>query len=103
TMNTFLGACVELGPEDIDPALVAASSVTYLEGYLWDKPAAKAAFLRAAELAHAAGREVSLTLSDAFCVDRHRDSFLDLIANHVDILFANEAELLSLYQTVSFD
>lgn len=103
TMNTFLGACVNLGPDDIDADLVARAKVTYLEGYLWDRDEAKAAFLKAAKLAHEAGRRVSLTLSDAFCVDRHRDSFRDLINGHVDILFANEAEILSLYQVDSFD
>jgi sugar/nucleoside kinase (ribokinase family) len=103
TMNTFLGACVNLGPDDIDGDLLARAKVTYLEGYLWDRDEAKQAFLKAAKLAHGARRRVSLTLSDAFCVDRHRDSFRDLINGHVDILFANEAELLSLYQTDSFD
>tara|TARA_R110001606_G_scaffold279052_2_gene427597 strand:+ start:235 stop:1233 length:999 start_codon:yes stop_codon:yes gene_type:complete len=103
TMNTFLGACVELGPEDIDGDLLARAKVTYLEGYLWDRDAAKQAFLKAAKLAHGAGRRVSLTLSDAFCVDRHRDSFRELINGHIDILFANEAEILSLYQTDNFD
>jgi sugar/nucleoside kinase (ribokinase family) len=101
TMNTYLGACVELSPADVDAPLVAASAVTYLEGYLWDKPAAKEAFVTAAEIAHASGRDVSLTLSDSFCVDRHRESFLDLVAQHIDILFANEAELKALYQTPS--
>ena len=103
TMNTFLGACVNLGPDDIDGALLARAKVTYLEGYLWDRDEAKAAFLKAARLAHEAGRWVALTLSDAFCVDRHRDSFRELINGHVDVLFANEAEILSLYQTDSFD
>ena len=103
TMNTFLGACVELGPEDVDPKLIADAQVTYLEGYLWDREEAKEAFIRAADAAHEAGREVALSLSDPFCVDRHRDSFLDLVENHVDILFANEDEVLSLYQVVSFD
>lgn len=103
TMATYLGACVELGPEDVDDALIGKSSVTYLEGYLWDKPRAKEAFVKAARLAHEAGRKVALSLSDAFCVDRHRVEFLDLVANHVDILFANEAELLSLYQRDTFE
>jgi sugar/nucleoside kinase (ribokinase family) len=103
TMNTFLGACVNLGPDDIDGDLLARAKVTYLEGYLWDRDEAKAAFLKAAKLAHDAGRRVSLTLSDSFCVDRHRDSFRDLINGHVDILFANEAEILSLYQVDTFD
>jgi sugar/nucleoside kinase (ribokinase family) len=103
TMNTYLGACVELGPEDIPDALIAAAQVTYLEGYLFDPPRAKAAFQKAAELAHAAGRKVSLTLSDSFCVDRYRTEFRQLIEGHVDILFANEAEIGALYETKSFD
>jgi len=103
TMQTYLGACVELGPDDIDPELISKSAVTYLEGYLWDPPSAKEAFLKAAKAAEAAGRKVSLSLSDPFCVDRHRDEFVDLINNHVDILFANEDEIKSLYQVESFD
>lgn len=103
TMQTFLGACVHLGPEDIDAALIAKAKVTYLEGYLWDQPRAKRAFIKAAEAAHAAGREVALSLSDPFCVDRHRADFLDLVAGHVDILFANEAEIMSLCQASEFD
>ncbi|HEY9078646.1 adenosine kinase [Magnetovibrio sp.] len=103
TMNTYLGACVELGPHDVDPSVIRTSKVTYLEGYLWDKEDAKAAFVKAAVLAHEANREVSLSLSDPFCVDRHRDSFLDLVENHVDILFANEDEIKALYQVDSFD
>ncbi|MGE4279284.1 MAG: adenosine kinase [Magnetospirillum sp.] len=103
TMLTYLGACVELTPDDVDEAVIAASAVTYLEGYLYDPPAAKRAFLAASSAAHNAGRLVSLSLSDPFCVDRHRVDFADLVANHVDILFANEAELCSLYQTDDFD
>jgi sugar/nucleoside kinase (ribokinase family) len=103
TMNTYLGACVGLGPEDIDPATIAAAKVTYLEGYLWDPPEAKKAFVKAATLAHGAGRLVSLSLSDAFCVERHRDGFLELVRDHVDVLFANEEEILSLYRAGSFD
>jgi sugar/nucleoside kinase (ribokinase family) len=103
TMNTYLGACVELGPEDVDHEIIAAAQVTYLEGYLFDPPRAKAAFRKAAQLAHAAGRRVSLTLSDPFCVGRHRAEFRDLVANHVDILFANEAEIGALYETDDFD
>jgi len=99
SMNTYLGACVELGPEDIDEELIAGSQVTYLEGYLWDPPRAKEAFLKAAGAAHAAGRKVSLSLSDSFCVHRHHDEFMDLVANHVDILFANEHEIGALYGT----
>lgn len=97
TMCTYLGACVELSPSDIDIELIQRSRVTYLEGYLWDPPQAKEAFLVAAKAAHAHGRLVSLSLSDSFCVSRHRDSFLELVENHVDVLFANESELLSLY------
>ena len=103
TMNTFLGACVELGPEDVDEDLVASSAVTYLEGYLWDPEGAKEAFLKAMGAARAAGRKVALSLSDGFCVDRHRDEFLDLVEHHVDILFANEDEITSLYQVDNFD
>jgi sugar/nucleoside kinase (ribokinase family) len=104
TMNTFLGAAQELHPSDIDPDAIAAARITYLEGYLWDPPYAKAAFRKAAEIAHAAGSRVALTLSDAFCVDRYRPEFLDLIRNGtVDIVFANERELASLYEIVDFD
>jgi len=103
TMNTYLGACVNLGPGDVDEAVVKDAHVTYLEGYLWDPPQAKEAFVKAAKIAHAAGRKVSLSLSDAFCVDRHRESFRDLVANHVDILFANESEIKSLYEVEGFD
>ena len=102
TMNTFLGACVTLGEPDVDPALVAAAAVTYLEGYLFDPPEAQAAFRKAAAAAHAAGRRVALSLSDAFCVNRHRAAFLDLVANHVDILFASETEITALYECNSF-
>ncbi len=103
TMNTFLGACVTLGEADVDPALVAASAITYLEGYLFDPPAAQAAFRKAAAAAHAAGRQVALSLSDAFCVNRHRAAFLDLVSNHVDIVFANEAEITALYERNTFE
>ena len=99
TMCTHLGACVELGPEDIDIELVQSSQVTYLEGYLWDPPRAREAFHVAAQAAHAAKRQVSLSLSDSFCVDRYRDSFREFVKHHVDVLFANESELTSLYQT----
>lgn len=99
TMNTFLGACVHLDAADVDAALVAAAAVTYLEGYLFDPPAAQAAFRRAATAAHAAGRQVALSLSDPFCVNRHRAAFRELVAGHVDILFANEAEVTALYET----
>ena len=99
TMNTYLGACVNLTAADIDEALVASARITYLEGYLYDEPHAKDAFHRAADIAHDAGRKVALSLSDAFCVMRHREAFLDLVANRIDILFANEAELLALFET----
>ncbi|HYZ24277.1 MAG TPA: adenosine kinase [Rhodopila sp.] len=103
TMNTYLGACVALSEADVDPALVANAQVTYLEGYLFDPPAAQAAFRKAAAAAHAAGRRVALSLSDAFCVNRHRAAFLDLVANHIDILFANEAEITALYERNTFE
>jgi sugar/nucleoside kinase (ribokinase family) len=103
TMSTFLGAGVELGPPDVDSDLIGDAEVTFLEGYLWDPPGAKEAFLKAARAAHAAGRKVSLTLSDPFCVDRYREEFLELVENEIDILFANEAEIVSLYQVAGFD
>lgn len=103
SMSTFLGASVEFSKRDVVKTLVESSATLYMEGYLFDKPPAKAAFVKAAEIAHAAGRQVAITLSDEFCVDRHRDSFKHLVDNHVDIVFANEAELLSLYQIESFD
>lgn len=103
TMNTFLGACTELGPEDVDADLISAAEVTYMEGYLWDKPKAKDAFIKAAQIAHDAGKKVSLTLSDSFCVDRHRESFRELVNGHIDILFANEEELKSLYLANTFE
>jgi sugar/nucleoside kinase (ribokinase family) len=104
TMNTFLGAAQDLHPNDIDEATIAAAAVVYLEGYLWDPPHAKEAFVKAAAIAHKAGRRVALTLSDAFCVDRYRAEFLNLIRKGtVDIVFANERELHSLYETADFD
>jgi sugar/nucleoside kinase (ribokinase family) len=103
TMNTFLGACVTFGPEDVDTAEVARAKVVYLEGYLFDPPAAQAAFRAAAKAAHAAGRKVALTLSDPFCVGRHRDAFRAFVAEECDILFANEAEILALYETEDFE
>jgi fructokinase len=102
TMNTYLGACVAFGPDEVDEALVADAAVTYLEGYLFDPPAAQAAFRRAAAAAHAAGRAVAVSLSDAFCVDRHRAAFRELVSGHTDILFANEAEICALYERDSF-
>jgi sugar/nucleoside kinase (ribokinase family) len=103
TMNTFLGACTTLSPKDIDKIMVEEATITYLEGYLWDPPAAKDAFVKAAQLARKAGRKVALTLSDSFCVERHRSSFRELIAHDIDILFANERELVSLYETSFLD
>jgi len=103
TMNTFLGVSPELGSGEIDKAMIQSSTVTYLEGYLFDREEAKTAFSQAAAYAKQAGRKVALTLSDGFCVDRHRDSFLSLIKSDIDILFANEAEIMSLYSTQSFD
>jgi sugar/nucleoside kinase (ribokinase family) len=103
TMNTYLGACTGLGPDDIDARLVGSAQVTYVEGYLWDAPAAKQAVLKAFDAAHASGRLVSITLSDSFCVDRYRDEFRDLVRNQIDILFGNEAEIKSLYQVDSFE
>ncbi len=104
TMNTFLGAAQDLHSRDIDPDTVSSAAITYLEGYLWDPPHAKEAFLKAADIAHQAKRLVALTLSDAFCVDRWRDEFLHLLrSGTVDLLFANEAELTSLYKTAEFD
>jgi len=103
TMNTYLGAAQDLQPGDIDEAQIAAAEVVYLEGYLWDPPQAKEAFLKAATIAHKNGRRVALTLSDSFCVDRYRGEFLDLIRKGtVDIVFANEHELHSLYETSDF-
>ena len=103
TMNTYLGACVAFSEADVDTALVADAAVLYLEGYLFDPPAAQAAFRRAAAAAHAAGRQVALSLSDPFCVDRHRADFRGLVRDDVDILFANEIEITSLYEVNAFE
>src|SRR6202521_5037284 len=104
TMNTYLGAAQELTPDDIDADQVAASAMVYLEGYLWDPKSAKEAFVKASTIAHDAGRQVALTLSDSFCVDRYRGEFRELMRNNtVDLIFANEAELRSLYETADFD
>lgn len=103
TMNTFLGKSVDLSPDDIDEEIVASAAVTYCEGYLWDAEIAKAAMNRAMDIAHGAGRRVSLTLSDSFCVDRHRDEWLNLLADKIDLVFANEAEICSLFQTEDFE
>jgi sugar/nucleoside kinase (ribokinase family) len=102
TMGTYLGACIDLGPEDIDPTLIGAAQITYLEGYLFDPPRAQEAFRTAAALAHRAGNRVALSLSDPFCVGRHRAAFRELVQGEVDILFANEAEICSLYETDDF-
>ncbi|CAG0926564.1 fructokinase [Planctomycetaceae bacterium] len=103
TMQTFLGSAGDVGPDDIDPEFIKRAQITYLEGYLWDTPLAKKAYIKAAEIAHDAHRKTALTLSDKFCVERHRDTFLDLVHGHIDILFANEQEIISLYQTENFD
>ena len=103
TLNTYLGASAQLAPDDLDDELVANAQVLYLEGYLWDEPEAKEAFRRAMRIAHDAGNRVAFTLSDGFCVDRHRDEFLDLVEHDVDVLFANESEITSLYQVDMFD
>jgi sugar/nucleoside kinase (ribokinase family) len=103
TMCTFLGAACELTPADLDKALLQSAKVVYMEGYLFDQPPAQRAFVEAAEIAHAAGREVSVTLSDGFCVDRHRAAFRHLVEKHIDILFANEVEICSLYGVDDFD
>jgi sugar/nucleoside kinase (ribokinase family) len=104
SMNTYLGACVELGPEDVEADVVADAKVTYFEGYLWDPPRAKEAIRECARIAHENGREVSMTLSDSFCVGRYRDEFLELMrSGTVDIVFANRQEALSLYETDDFE
>jgi len=103
TMSTYLGASGLLSPADVDQTLVSAAQITYLEGYLFDAPDAKEAFRAAAAAAHAAGRRVSLSLSDSFCVQRYRADFLELVRSHVDILFANEAEIMALFESDSFD
>jgi sugar/nucleoside kinase (ribokinase family) len=103
TQCTYLGASTFIGPEDVDPAVVARAQVTYLEGYLWDQPPAKEAIRRAAAAARGAGRLVALTLSDPFCVERHRAEFRTLVEREIDVLFANEAEICSLYEVDEFD
>lgn len=103
TMNTYLGASVHLSPGDVDAALIARGRILFLEGYLFDLPNAREAFRVAARMAHAAEKKVALTICDPFCVDRHRVEFRDLVTNHVDILFANEAEICSLYEVADFD
>ena len=103
TMCTYLGASVLLEPKDIDLSVVKEAKILYLEGYLWDNPAAKNAFIKAAEIAKNAGRKVALSLSDSFCVNRHRESFIKLVENYIDILFANEDEITTLYKTSSLN
>ncbi len=103
TMCTYLGASVLLEPKDIDLSTVKEAKILYLEGYLWDNPAAKNAFIKAAEIAKNAGRKVALSLSDSFCVSRHRESFIKLVEDHVDILFANKDEITTLYKTSSLN
>jgi sugar/nucleoside kinase (ribokinase family) len=103
TMNTLLGISTHFTEADLHKVTLAAAKVVYLEGYLFDSDAGKAAFRRAAKIAHDAGRQVALTLSDSFCVGRHRADFLAFIKSDVDLLFANESELLSLYETTAFD
>ena len=103
TMCTYLGASVLLEPRDLDFSAVREAKILYLEGYLWDNPAAKDAFIKAAEIAKNAGRKVALSLSDSFCVNRHRESFVKLVGNHIDILFANEDEIKALYKTSSLN
>lgn len=103
TMNTYLGVSGHIGPDDVDPELIARAKVTYCEGYLWDLPEAKAALIKAMDAAHSAGNKVAFTLSDGFCVDRNRSEFLELAEHQVDILFANEQELLSLYETDNWE
>lgn len=103
TMNTYLGASATIGPDDLDAAVVADAAVVYCEGYLWDQPAAKQAILKAMDVARAAGALVAFTLSDGFCVDRHRAEFLELAEGRVDILFANEVEICSLYEVDDFE
>jgi len=103
TLTTYLGASVQLGPADVDKGVIERAAILYLEGYLFDPPEAQRAFHAAAGVAHAAGRKVALTLSDPFCVDRHRAAFRDLVERHVDILFANEAEIRALYEAADFD
>ncbi len=103
TMNTYLGAGADLAASDVDPAIIQAAQLVYMEGYLFDRDPAKGAYFAAAELAHAAGRNVALSLSDSFCVERHFDDFHALLRGHVDILYANEQELLALYPGQSWD
>lgn len=103
TMNTFLGACSEVSEADIDPDVIANARVTYVEGYLWDQPTAIAAIRKAIRIAREAGRKVAFSLSDGFCVERHREGFMELVEQHLDILFANEREIMALFRTDDFE
>jgi sugar/nucleoside kinase (ribokinase family) len=103
TMNTYIGACADMHADDINDALVARSQITYVEGYLWDQPESKDAIRKALDVAHKYKRKVAFSLSDKFCVDRHRDEFLHLVTHHLDILFANESEIQSLMQVDSYE
>ncbi len=103
TMCTYLGASTVLTAEDVKPELIEGAAIVYLEGYLFDPPQARRAFAKAAGLARASGRTIALTLSDAFVVERHRRGLLEFIETEVDLLFANEAEITSLFQTADFD
>jgi len=103
TMSTFLGISGSMGPEDIDETIISQSEIIYLEGYLWDRDEAKKAFKKAVRIARGTGGRVALSLSDSFCVKRHRVEFLDLVKNHIDILFANEEEIKSLFKTSTLE
>jgi sugar/nucleoside kinase (ribokinase family) len=103
TMNTYLGSSEFLGPEDVDSELIASAQVTYLEGYLFDRPESQEAYWKASRVAHEAGRRVSLTLSDTFCVERHKDAWRSLVTDQVDVLFANEGEAMALYDVSTLD
>lgn len=103
TMNTFLGVCSDVKADDVDEEAVSQAAIVYVEGYLWDQPAAKDALRKAIRIAKDHGRKIALSLSDLFCVERHRDEFFELISDHVDILFANEMEITALCQTKDFD
>jgi sugar/nucleoside kinase (ribokinase family) len=103
TMNTYIGACAEMNADDINDALIARSKITYVEGYLWDQPDSKDAIRKALDVAHKYNRKVAFSLSDKFCVDRHREEFLHLVTHHIDILFANESEIIALMQATDFE
>jgi sugar/nucleoside kinase (ribokinase family) len=103
TMATYLGAANQLQPGDVSSTLIARSEITYIEGYLYDLPPAKEAINKIVEIAHEHDSMVALSLSDSFCVDRHRRDFLELVTNDVDVLLANEDEVLSLFQVTSVE